>query len=238
MTRSAASLPPSCDESALATIASGISAVSAPEANAIARSKPASFWNRLTTRSTNSGRSQNVSVRTARSRFTSRRRSSSGSEGTLILTEDEDAVDDVEAEEEDAERPPGVRPADRQQCGDRAQAGGGDADDAPPGVAGHQRHSSGQLDQPDDDQHPPQRVEVGEDEAPVVREDVRVVQRPDAVDDVQGADDQQQYRGETDSARTSHGHTSFGIRPTLWRAPRRAHHPIGTMRQATGGCGT
>ena len=49
-------------------IASGISAVSALEASAIARSKPAIFWKRLTTRSTKAGRSQNVSVRRTRSR--------------------------------------------------------------------------------------------------------------------------------------------------------------------------
>ena len=55
-----------------------IVAVSAAEASAIERSNPASFWKRLTTRSTNSGRSQNVSVRAARSRFTRRRRSGSG----------------------------------------------------------------------------------------------------------------------------------------------------------------
>ena len=63
MMRSAVALPPSCEASALATIASGIKAVSAPEARAIERSNPASFWKRLTTRSTNSGRSQNVNVR-------------------------------------------------------------------------------------------------------------------------------------------------------------------------------
>ena len=58
---------------ALVTIDSGITAVSALEASATARSKPAIFWKRLTTRSTNSGRSQNVSVRITRSRL--RRRS-------------------------------------------------------------------------------------------------------------------------------------------------------------------
>ena len=64
MMRSAVPFPPSSVATELATIVSGISAVSAAEASATARSKPASFWNRLTTRSTNSGRSQNVSVRT------------------------------------------------------------------------------------------------------------------------------------------------------------------------------
>ena len=43
MMRSAVSLPPSCEDTALMTIISGIVAVSAPEASAIARSKPASF---------------------------------------------------------------------------------------------------------------------------------------------------------------------------------------------------
>ena len=71
-------LPPSCVAAALVTIASGIVAVSAPDASAIARSKLATFWNRLTTRSTNSGRSQNVSVRTTRSRRAGRGRPTSG----------------------------------------------------------------------------------------------------------------------------------------------------------------
>ena len=90
MMRSAVPLPPSSEATALVTIASGIVAVSAPEASAIARSKPATFWNRLTTRSTNSGRSQNVSVRTTRSRSTRRRRcsfSSSGSSAALKARE-------------------------------------------------------------------------------------------------------------------------------------------------------
>ena len=43
MMRSAVSLPPSCEDTALVTIASGIVAVSAPEASAIERSKPATF---------------------------------------------------------------------------------------------------------------------------------------------------------------------------------------------------
>ena len=54
---------------------SGIVAVSAPDASAIERSKPAIFWKRLTTRSTNCGRSQNVNVRVTRSRSRSRRSS-------------------------------------------------------------------------------------------------------------------------------------------------------------------
>jgi hypothetical protein len=43
MMRSAVPLPPSCDEKALVTIASGMMAVRAPEARAIERSKPATF---------------------------------------------------------------------------------------------------------------------------------------------------------------------------------------------------
>src|SRR4051812_40924371 len=68
MMRSATPLPPSFVATALDTSASGIVAVSALEASAIERSKPATFWKRLRTRSTNSGRSQNVSVRMTRSR--------------------------------------------------------------------------------------------------------------------------------------------------------------------------
>src|SRR5262245_52794184 len=62
MMRSAVSFPPSFEATALVTIVSGISAVSALEASAIARSKPAIRWKRLTTRRTKLGRSQNVSV--------------------------------------------------------------------------------------------------------------------------------------------------------------------------------
>jgi hypothetical protein len=43
MMRSAVSVPPSCEETALVRIASGIVAVSALEARAIERSKPATF---------------------------------------------------------------------------------------------------------------------------------------------------------------------------------------------------
>src|SRR5918992_2098582 len=71
MIRSAVLLPPRRDATALATIASGMTAVSALADNAIERSNPTSVWNRPTTRSTNRGRSQNVSVRTTRRRSTS-----------------------------------------------------------------------------------------------------------------------------------------------------------------------
>jgi hypothetical protein len=43
----------------------------------------------------------------------------------------------------------------------------------------------GELDDPEDDQDPAHRVEVGEDEPLLVDEDVRAVERADAVDDVQ-----------------------------------------------------
>src|SRR5215218_1397941 len=68
MTRSAAFSPPPRGTSAPATSESGINAVSALEASAIERSNPATFWKRLTTRSTKCGRSQNVSVRATRAR--------------------------------------------------------------------------------------------------------------------------------------------------------------------------
>ena len=54
----------------------------------------------------------------------------------LILAEDEQAVDDVEAEGEHGERPPRIGAADRQHGADCPEAGADDADDAAVGVAG------------------------------------------------------------------------------------------------------
>src|SRR6188472_1798001 len=68
MIRSAVLLPPRRDAKPLKTIASGIMAVSALADSATARSNPTTFWKRLSTRNTNSGRSQNVSVRRTCSR--------------------------------------------------------------------------------------------------------------------------------------------------------------------------
>src|SRR3954454_22821685 len=129
--RSAVPLPPSCEATALVTISSGIVAVSAAEASAIERSKPAIFWKRFTTRSRNSGRSQNVSVRTTRSRFTrprgNRERGRAGGSAArraIVLSVHDDAVNDVDAKRKYRERPPRVLPADRQQRADRTEAGG------------------------------------------------------------------------------------------------------------------
>src|ERR1700750_42034 len=68
MMRCAASLPPIVGRIAPAMIVSGMRAVSALDASATARSKPATRWKRLRARRTNAGRSQNVSVRRTRSR--------------------------------------------------------------------------------------------------------------------------------------------------------------------------
>ena len=128
----------------------------------------------------------------------------SGSQGPVVLAVDEDAVDDVDAQEEDRQRPPRVGAADREQRPDRAEAGADDPDDPAVGVAGHQREASGELDHPEDDQHPAQGVEVGEDVALVVDEDVRVVQGADAVDDVERAHDHQQRCCEQGSTGAAH----------------------------------
>src|SRR3954463_14164437 len=64
---------------------SGMLAVSPLEASAIARSKPAIFWKRLITRSTNAGRSQNVSVRKTRPRSAHARESLGAVPGRAIL---------------------------------------------------------------------------------------------------------------------------------------------------------
>src|SRR5215204_4733260 len=179
MMRSAVSLPPSSVATALVTIVSGIVAVSAPEASAIARSNPATFWKRLTTRSTNSGRSQKVSVRTTRSRFKRRRcgsRSSSpvkasARECAFVLAEDVEAVDDVDAQGKDGERPPRVLAANREHSGNRAEPCADVADDPAEGLAPEQRETSGELDHADDDQHPAKGVEVRKDVPLVVGED-------------------------------------------------------------------
>src|SRR5918994_2249013 len=148
MTRSAVLLPPSSEAAALTRIVRGIVAVSAAEARAIARSNPATFWNRLTARRTNSGRSQNVSVRATRSRFMRRPlgpRRGSARRHALVVSEDDDPVDDPHAQEEDREGPPRVGPADRQERADCAQATADDADDPSVGVAGQKREAPGEL---------------------------------------------------------------------------------------------
>src|SRR3954466_9184399 len=141
MIRFAVSLPPSSEASELVTINSGIVAVSAEDASAIERSNPATFWKRLTTRSRNSGRSQNVSFRTTRSRFMRPRRNrerevGSGCRGALVLPVHDDAVHDVDAQGEDRERPPRVVSADRQQGTDGTEPGARYAQHPPVGVAG------------------------------------------------------------------------------------------------------
>src|SRR3954447_18666569 len=133
MIRWAVSRPPSFVVAELVAITSGIVAVSAAEASAIARSNPATFWKRFTTRSRNSGRNQNVSVRATRSRFMRPRRNrereaGSGCRRALVLPVHDDAVHDVDAEREDGERPPRVVSADRQQGADGAESGAGDAE--------------------------------------------------------------------------------------------------------------
>src|SRR5829696_8508394 len=86
----------------------------------------------------------------------------SGSHRPLVLAEHDDAVDDVDAEGEDAERPPRVGAADRQQGRDRAEAAADDPDDPAVGVAGHQRESAAELNHTEDDQYPAEGVEVGQ----------------------------------------------------------------------------
>ena len=57
------------------------------------------------------------------------RTAGSGSQPPVVLAVDEDAVDDVDAQEEDRQRPPRVGAADRQQRPDRTEAGADDPDD-------------------------------------------------------------------------------------------------------------
>src|ERR671910_2994294 len=136
---------------------------------------------------------------------TERSGSRGSSRGSLLLAVDQDPVDDVHAENEDAERPPGVVFADRKQGPDRAEAAGDDPDQPSVGRTAHQREAAGELDHPEDDQHPAKGVEVCEYEPRVVDEDVRIVEGADAVDDVDRAHNQQHDGCEHDPTRTSHG---------------------------------
>src|SRR4051812_48441258 len=87
---------------------------------------------------------------------------SSGCRRRVVVGVDEDAVDDVHAEEEDGQRPPRIVAADREQRPDRAQARADDPDDATVRVADHQREAPAELDDPKDDQDPAHGVQVGE----------------------------------------------------------------------------
>ena len=122
----------------------------------------------------------------------------------LILPENEQPVDDVDAQEEDRQRPPRVGTPDGEQGAYRAEGGTDDPDDPAVGVAGEQREAHRELDDPEHDHDPAHRVEVGEDVARVVYEDVRAVQSADPVDDVERSRDQQQHCRECGSACTSH----------------------------------
>ena len=67
-----------------------------------------------------------------------------------------------------------------------------------------QRKAGDELDNPEDDQDPAQRVEVVEYEPRVVNEDVGVVKGADAVDDVDDAHKQQHDACENHTSSTSH----------------------------------
>ena len=113
-------------------------------------------------------------------------------------------MDDVDAEEEDRQRPPRVGAADRQQGSDRAEGRPEDPHEAAERVAAEQQEPADELDQPEDDQDPAQRVQVVEDVPLVFDEDVRPVQSADPLQDVERAGDQQQRRGEHDPTGTAH----------------------------------
>src|SRR6478609_6132818 len=63
----------------------------------------------------------------------------------LVAAVDEDAVDDVDAQEEQRQRPPRVVAADRQQRRDRPEAAADEPDVAAVRVADHQREPAREL---------------------------------------------------------------------------------------------
>src|SRR5215218_132739 len=107
----------------------------------------------------------------------------SGCHAAVVVAVDEDAVEDVEAQEEDCQRPPRVVAADREQGSDGSEAGADDPDHPAERVADEQREAAGDLDDPEDDQDPAHRVEVRQDVALVVDEHVGAIERADPVDD-------------------------------------------------------
>ena len=129
-----------------------------------------------------------------------------------VLVEDQDSPDDPAAEEEDSERPPGECPGDRDQRHDGPDAACDHSDDPAVGVARQKREAARELEYTDDYQDPSESVQVTEDQPRIVDEDIRVVQRSDAIDDVQHSDDQQHDPGENDSSSTPHFET-FLVEP-------------------------
>src|SRR5215207_3467349 len=121
----------------------------------------------------------------------------------VFLAVNDDPPDDPEAEGEEGQVPPWVAVAHRQERSDRAEAAADDPNHPTIDVAGHQREAPRQLDHPEDDQHPAERVQVGEDVPRVIGVEVRVGDRADPVDDVERPHDQQEDRGEYDSTCTS-----------------------------------
>src|SRR5215210_7291172 len=93
-------------------------------------------------------------VRTTGGRERSAAELSSCSQRRFVLAVDEDAVDDVDAQEEDPQRPPRVGAADRQERPDRAEGRADDRDDASEGIAGQERETAGELEDTEQDQDP------------------------------------------------------------------------------------
>src|SRR3954470_10959688 len=141
-------------------------------------------------------------------------RAGSAGEFPLVLAEYDDSVDDPDAEEEDPQLPERVMVAHGEQGSNRPEAAADDADEAAPGITGHQREPTGELDHPEDDQHPTHRVEIREDVPGVVHVEIRIGNRPDAVNDVERSHHQQQDRHEYRSTCSSHvGLLSVAGRP-------------------------
>src|SRR5205823_11773140 len=100
------------------------------------------------------------------------------------------------ADGEDANRPPGMGAADVQERGDCAERSRHDADDAAVEPPTEQRHPARQLKRTEDDRYPAPGVEAGEHELRVIDEEVRIIDGPDAVDDVERARHKQQDTSE------------------------------------------
>src|SRR5438067_352800 len=111
--------------------------------------------------------------------------------GSLGLAEVNQPFKDDHADREDAERPPRMGTADIEQRLDRAKRGGDGSDHLSEQACGEQREGGCDLDRAEDDRYPAPRMQPREDELRI-REERLVVERRDAVDDVENSCDQQE----------------------------------------------
>src|SRR5215217_9108673 len=139
-----------------------------------------------------------------------------------------DLLDDHDVEREDRERPERIH-GDREQCGDGADARGGEPHDAPEQATPPEGAGAEHLEQTDAEGDPAPGIEVADDVASVADEEARVADGGYPVDDVQRSRDQQEDRRERDPTRPLLVHA---VPPLLSRAAAAGGPDGACQRQA------